>query len=157
MTVVSTAISFYMPPRLRGWGWGGWINQMFRAKQSNGGGGGEEVLYIPQWCCESEEVDKYINVLCMTKSTDKALGQLAGPFMMHSDKWINQHTIRACDFIYGTYEHSSGGFWQMSFLANWFCCCPEAQTVMAPLPRLQMDDKHEPNGCPRNFCMIGKE
>lgn len=91
----------------------------------------------------------------MTKCTDRALGLLAGPSVMHLDKWINQHTIRACDFIYGTYERSSGRFWQMSFLANWFCCCPEACAVKGPLSRLQMDGKHEPNGCPCNFCMIG--
>lgn len=77
----------------------------------------------------------------MTKSTYRALGLLASPTMIHSDKWINQHTIRACDFIYDTYEHSGGRFWQMSFLANWFCCRPEAQTVMAPRCSLQMDGK----------------
>lgn len=93
----------------------------------------------------------------MTKSTDRALGLLAAPTMMHSDKWINQHTIRACDFIYGTYERSGGRFWQMSFLANWFCCRPEARTVMAPLSALQMDGELEPNGCPHNFCTIGEE
>lgn len=87
----------------------------------------------------------------------EALGLRAGPATMHSDKWINQQTIRACDFIYATYERSSGRFWQMSFLANWFCCCPEAQAVMAPLSGLQMDGKHKPNDCPGNFCMIGVE
>lgn len=79
-----------------------------------GGGGG----HIPQQRGESGK-DEWINKCFMH---DGAHGQGWGatccPAMMQSDKRINQHTIRARDFIYGTDERSSGRIWQMSFLAN---------------------------------------